>query len=106
MGLVAASEKRRENLSKRREKVMEELTGIKGINVPTPEGAFYVLMDVTKTGMDDMTFAKRALEEARVHLIPGSLMEKGEGLVRISYATSIENIEEGCKRLKNWLNNL
>ena len=91
---------------KRREKVMEELTGIKGINVPTPEGAFYVLMDITNTGMDDMTFAKRALEEARVHLIPGSLMEKGEGLVRISYATSIENIEEGCKRLKNWLNNL
>ncbi len=90
----------------RREKIIECLKDIKGIKVPNPEGAFYVLMDITKTGMDDLTFAKRALEEARVHLIPGSLMEKGEGLVRISYATSIKNIEEGCKRLKVWLNQL
>ena len=90
----------------RRERIIECLEGIKGLKIPTPEGAFYVLMDITGTGMDDMTFAKRALKEAKVHLIPGSLMEKGEGLVRISYATSIENIDEGCLRLKNWLNNL
>ena len=89
----------------RRERIIKQLDGIKGLHIPTPEGAFYVLMDVTGTGMDDMTFAKRALEEARVHLIPGSLMEKGDGLVRISYATSIENIDEGCSRLKKWLNN-
>ncbi len=91
---------------KRRERIIENLEGIKGLRVPTPEGAFYVLMDITETGMDDMTFAKRALDEARVHLIPGSLMEEGNGLVRISYATSIENIDEGCSRLKKWLNNL
>lgn len=90
----------------RRERIIEQLKGINGLHVPTPEGAFYVLMDVTGTGMDDMTFAKRALEEARVHLIPGSLMEEGNGLVRISYATSIENIDEGCSRLRTWLNNL
>jgi len=90
----------------RRERIIERLDGIKGLKVPTPEGAFYVLMDVTGTGMDDMTFVKRALKEAKVHLIPGSLMEKGEGLVRISYATTIDDIDEGCSRLKNWLNNL
>jgi len=33
-------------------------------------------------------------------------MEDGEGLVRISYATSMENIEEGCRRLSVWLNSL
>lgn len=90
----------------RREIIIENLKGIRGIKVPNPEGAFYVLMDISETGMDDMTFAKRALEEARVHLIPGSLMKEGEGLIRISYATDIKNINEGCKRLKNWLNNL
>ncbi|MAT48403.1 MAG: aspartate aminotransferase [Euryarchaeota archaeon] len=90
----------------RRQRIIENLKGIKGLRVPNPEGAFYVLMDITGTGMDDMTFAKRALDEARVHLIPGSLMEKGDGLVRISYATSIENIDEGCSRLKKWLNEL
>ena len=40
----------------------------------------------------------------QVQLIPGSLMEGGEGLVRISYATSMENIIEGCRRLSVWLN--
>ncbi|RAH14512.1 MAG: pyridoxal phosphate-dependent aminotransferase [Methanobacteriota archaeon] len=90
----------------RREVIIEGLKDIKGIKVPNPEGAFYVLMDITGTGMDDMTFAQRALDEARVHLIPGSLMKKGEGLIRISYATDIEKIKEGCARIKNWLNNL
>jgi len=41
-----------------------------------------------------------------VQLIPGSLMEGGEGFVRISYATSIENIHEGVRRLSKWLNSL
>jgi aspartate/methionine/tyrosine aminotransferase len=56
--------------------------------------------------MGDVEFATRALQEAQVQLIPGSLMEGGEGLVRISYATSMENIEEGVKRLQSWLSNL
>ena len=38
--------------------------------------------------------------------IPDSLMEKGDGLVRFSYATSLENIEEGRNRLERWLNYL
>jgi aspartate/methionine/tyrosine aminotransferase len=76
-----------------------------GIVVPKPEGAFYALCDVTGTGMSDVEFATRALQEAQVQLIPGSLMQGGEGLVRISYATSMENIREGCRRLSIWLNN-
>jgi aspartate/methionine/tyrosine aminotransferase len=56
--------------------------------------------------MGDMEFATRALEEAKVQLIPGSLMEGGEGFVRISYATSTENIHEGVRRLSKWLNSL
>ena len=53
--------------------------------------------------MNDIEFAARALAEARVQLIPGSLLQGGEGLVRVSYATSLENIEEGISRLQNWL---
>ena len=55
--------------------------------------------------MTDIEFANRALQEAQVQLIPGSLMQSGEGFVRISYATSMENIEEGVRRLSKWLNN-
>jgi len=39
-------------------------------------------------------------------VIPGSLMEGGEGFVRISYATSPENIREGVERLSKWLGGL
>ena len=53
--------------------------------------------------MTDIEFADRALAEARVQLIPGSLMQGGEGLVRLSYATSLENIHEGINRLEQWL---
>ena len=53
--------------------------------------------------MDDVTFATRALNEARVAVIPGSLMEGGEGLIRMSYATSSDDIAEGLARLRAWL---
>lgn len=92
--------------AQRREVVHELLSQLPGFVVPKPEGAFYALCDVTGTGMSDVEFATRALEEAQVQLIPGSLMQGGEGLVRISYATSMENIREGCRRLSEWLNSL
>ena len=108
--LALSSEKERikmnEEFAKRREVVYEGLKDIPQFYVPKPEGAFYILIDVSGTGMDDITFATRALNEAKVQLIPGSLMEGGNGLCRISYATNIENIKEGCKRLKNWLNEI
>jgi len=80
--------------------LLEELPGVKA---PKPEGAFYILIDITGTGMDDIEFATRALEEAKVQVIPGSLMPGGEGLIRLSYGTGLEQIKEGCRRLKNWL---
>ena len=58
---------------------------------------------MTGTGMTDMEFATEALEKAQVQVIPGSLMEGGEGLIRVSYATSLENIHEGVRRLRTWL---
>ena len=95
-----------DSFKKRRDVVYRLLDALPGITVPKPEGAFYALCDITETGMTDIEFANRALEEAKVQLIPGSLMEGGEGYVRISYATSMENIEEGVRRLSKWLNGL
>ena len=95
-----------DSFKERCEVIYQLLDALPGITVPKPEGAFYALCDITGTGMSDIEFANRALEEAQVQLIPGSLMEGGEGFVRISYATSMENIEEGVKRLSNWLNSL
>jgi aspartate/methionine/tyrosine aminotransferase len=92
-----------EEFTKRREVFHSLLEDIPGINAPKPEGAFYILADITATGMDDIEFATRALEEAQVQVVPGSLMPGGEGLIRMSYGTSLEQIREGCKRLKSWL---
>ena len=92
-----------ESFAERRDVFHSLLQEIPGINAPKPEGAFYILADITATGMDDIEFATRALEEAGVQLVPGSLMPGGEGLNRLSYGTSLDQIREGCKRLKNWL---
>ena len=94
------------SFKQRRDAIYQLLDELPGVSVPKPEGAFYALCDITGTGMTDIEFANRALQEAQVQLIPGSLMQGGEGFVRISYATSMENIEEGVRRLSEWLNNL
>ena len=87
---------------KRRKMMMDGLDALPGIRVPEPEGAFYVFADVTGTGMSDMEFADGALE-AGVQLIPASLITGGEGFVRVSYAADEEAIEEGLRRLGEWL---
>ena len=92
-----------ESFAERRDVFHALLQEIPGIEAPKPEGAFYILADITGTGMDDIEFATRALDEAGVQLVPGSLMPGGEGLVRMSYGTNLEQIREGCKRLKDWL---
>ena len=95
-----------ESFANRRTVMYNGINGLPGVNAPEPEGAFYILADITGTGMTDIEFADRALSEARVQLIPGSLMKGGEGLVRLSYATSLENIHEGIKRLSRWLSSI
>jgi aspartate/methionine/tyrosine aminotransferase len=90
----------------RRKLLMQGLEGVPGLKMADPEGAFYAFVDITGTEMDSITFATRALDEARVQLIPGALMEGGEGFVRISYACAEEEIIEGSRRLSEWLSNL
>ena len=87
---------------KRRDIMTEGLSEIPGLRLGACEGAFYVFMDVTGTGMTDVEFADGALA-AGVQLIPTSLIAGGEGFVRISYAADEEVIQEGLRRLKAWL---
>jgi aspartate/methionine/tyrosine aminotransferase len=103
LGLSEEIDKMNDSFRARRTVAHEAFSSLPGIVVPKPEGAFYILCDITGTGMTDMEFATKALEEAKVQVIPGSLMEGGEGLIRVSYATSIDTIHEGVERLKNWL---
>lgn len=90
----------------RRDLIVERLTQI-GLETKTPQGAFYVFPSIEKFNMSSFEFADRLLEEEHVAVVPGSgFTEFGEGFIRISYATSIENINEGLKRIEKFVNGL
>lgn len=64
-----------------------------------PEGAFYAFPDISETGMKSMEFCERLLEEAKVAVIPG-IGFGADNNVRLSYATSMEDIKKGIERIK------
>ena len=87
----------------RRDRVVEGLRAIPGIKCTMPQGAFYVFPNVatylSKDGPADITvLAEKMLEEARVAVVPGKAFGTREHL-RISYATSMQQIEEGLERM-------
>jgi len=87
----------------RRDRVVEGLRAIPGVRCLLPQGAFYVYPNVgaylKKDGLaDTAVLAEKLLEEAHVALVPGPAFGTHEHL-RISYATSTEQIEEGLRRL-------
>ncbi len=90
---------------KRRDYAIERLSKIKKIGFIKPKGAFYIFCDISKAHLDSATFANRLLEEAYVSLIPGAAFGMDK-YVRISFATSIEQITKGMDRLEGWLNKL
>ncbi len=68
-----------------------------------PSGAFYVFADARCWGDDSLALSRRLLEEAGVACAPGvDFGMGGEGFLRFSYATDIENLKEGVARLKRW----
>lgn len=92
---------------RRRQVILEALSRIPGITCDAPRGAFYVFPDVRgameRTGCaDDVEFALRALQEAGVAMVAGSAFA-GPGHVRLTYAVSEEDINEGVARLGKWV---
>jgi len=90
---------------KRRDYAIERLSKIKKIGFVKPKGAFYIFCDISKFKLGSLTFSNRLLEEAYVSLVPGIAFGK-DNYVRISFATSVEQIEKGMNRLGEWLNKL
>ncbi len=78
------------------------LDGIPSLGYVRPQGAFYILIDISKTGMDSVTFSDKLLDEEKVAVVPG-IAFGDDATVRISYATSMDQIEEGIKRIRRFL---
>jgi aspartate aminotransferase len=70
-----------------------------GLAAPTPQGAFYVMADLTSIHKDETEAALVLLEKAHVGVVPGTDFE-APGQARFSYATSLENIEEALGRIE------
>jgi len=91
----------------RRTLLLDGLTSIKKLSFSEPKGAFYVFLDVSGTGLRGEDFAKRLLEEKYVAVVPGiGFGENGRDYVRISFATSEEQIEKGLKRIREFVETL
>ncbi len=84
--------------AKRRAKMLEGFGRIAGVRCAAPEGAFYLFPDLSALGLTSQEAYERLLD-AGVAVVPGtSFGARGEGRVRVSFATSLENIEEGLAR--------
>jgi aspartate/methionine/tyrosine aminotransferase len=89
---------------RRRDAIVEGLRAVPGIACACPRGAFYVFPNITGTGYSARTLADRLLEEAGVACLAGTAFgEFGEGHLRLSYANSLENIEEALRRIRGLL---
>lgn len=97
--------KMREIFRARRQVALEELAKIGLSPTHTPQGAFYIFINVKKYTKDTYKFAFDCLKKAKVGITPGiDFGKNGEGYIRISYANSIENIREGIHRLGKFIN--
>lgn len=75
-----------------------------GLECHTPGGAFYAFPSIEKTGLTSEQFAEKLLLEERVAVVPGHVFgEGGEGHIRCSYATSMENLEQSVERIGRFL---
>ena len=113
-GSQDAVEAMRKEFEKRRDYLYNQLTSIDGISCYKPEGAFYLFPNISvyfnKSNEETMVkdsfdFAMYILSDAKVATVPGSAFG-AEGYLRLSYATSMSNLEEAVARLKESLNKL
>lgn len=76
-----------------------------GLSCFEPKGAFYCFPCIKSTGMTSEEFAEKLLMEEKVAVVPGNAFgASGEGFVRCSYASSMENIKEALKRIERFVN--
>ncbi len=91
----------------RRDVIVDGLNSISGIECFEPEGAFYVFPNIEKYDMDSMEFCEYLLEDSGIAATPGTAFgPAGKGHIRLSYAVSVERLEEALARLEESLTSL
>ena len=94
----------RVEFEKRKDYAVKAFNDIKGLSCVEPDGAFYLFVNIKEVTNDSMKFCADLLEEKGVALVPG-LAFGTEGYIRFSFATDLETIKEGIKRIKEFVEN-
>ncbi len=111
LGGEAEMQKMIKEFNARRDWIVQALTDLPGVTCYKPEGAFYVFPDISaylgksfkgKEIKDSTELSAYLLDEAKVAVVMGSAFG-AEGFIRLSYATSMKNIQEGLKRISGAL---
>jgi len=89
----------------RRDYMLQGLDSVAGLSYFKPKGAFYVFCNISKLGLDSLTFSRRLLKEVKVATVPGKAFGQDD-YVRLSFATSGQQIQEGLRRIKGWVEKL
>jgi aminotransferase len=103
-GRKSVEEMKRE-YKRRREFICEGLNKL-DLECIKPDGAFYVFASIKKTGLDCLNFAQKLLKEQKVAVVPGTAFGREfNDYIRISYASSLDNLKEALLRMEDFLKN-
>ena len=104
----------RQAFEERRNYIVERMNAIPGVSCIKPEGAFYVMMNISglfgkklngEAIVDSMSFTRLLLEDSKVAVVPG-IGFGADSFVRLSYATNMANIEKGLSRIADFVSRL
>lgn len=100
-------EELRKKYKERRDYIVQVLNEIEELDYVYPKGAFYIMIDVHKTGLSGLEFVLRFLREYHVTSCPGEVYGNGfENFIRIAYTCSTPDVKEAMKRLKRFVASL
>ena len=88
--------------ARRRSYMHQAINDIPQLSCPKPDGAFYLFVDISKTNKGSLEFCKQLLEQKQVAAIPGIAFGT-DSCIRFSYATDMDTIKEGVKRLREFV---
>ncbi len=91
--------------AKRRTRAWEMLNAMPGVSCVNSKGAFYLFPNISKTGLKSADFCARLLEQEKVAAVPG-IAFGADDYIRISYATSLANIDKGLARMDRFVRSL
>jgi len=91
--------------AQRRTFAWKKLNSMPGITCANAKGAFYLFPNISGTGLKSTEFCARLLEQEKVAMVPG-IAFGADDYIRMSYATSMANIEKGLARMEKFVNGL